>query len=181
MKDPDFLRLTDLFIDKGAPGSLPGKGLPIGNLTSQNFANLYLGPFDHFMREVVGIPGYVRYMDDILMFGHDRSSVRNAVAAAASLMSALRLELKTEVCLRGRVADGVSFLGFRIFPSVIRFDHARARRFARKVREVTRQGSSGVISPDRQVDVMQSVMGWARVGDTAAYTRGVFRRDEGEI
>lgn len=181
VKDPDVLRLTDLFIDKGAPGSLPGRGLPIGNLTSQNFANLYLGPFDHFIKEVIHVPGYVRYMDDILMFDDDRIRVRNAVEAAGSFMSGLCLELKTEVCRRGRVADGVPFLGFNIFPAVIRFDHPRKRRFARKFCEVTRQLSAGTVSPDKLVSTMQSVFGWAGVGDTAAYTRGVCRRHEIEI
>ncbi|HNZ04754.1 MAG TPA: reverse transcriptase/maturase family protein [Myxococcota bacterium] len=175
VKDRAALRLIDQFINKGAPGSLPGKGVPIGNLTSQNFANIYLGPFDHHMKEVVGIPGYVRYMDDILLFGDDRTFIRDAVSAADRFLAGLKLELKTEVCRRGRVADGVSFLGFNVFPSVIRFDAPRRRRFAQKVADVRRRLEAGAISEGQAVAILDSVYGWTGVGDTAAYTRDISR------
>ena len=175
VRDRAALRLIDQFIDKGAPGSPVGKGVPIGNLTSQNFANIYLGPFDHYMKEVVRVPGYVRYMDDILLFGEDKTFIRGAVMAADLFLAGLKLELKTEVCRRGRVADGVSFLGFNIFPGVIRFDAARRRRFARKVADVRRKREAGVLSEGEAVAILDSVYGWAAVGDTAAYTRDISR------
>ncbi|HEY5311090.1 MAG TPA: RNA-directed DNA polymerase [Pirellulales bacterium] len=48
------------------------KGLPIGNLTSQFFANVLLDPIDHFIKEELRVPGYVRYADDLLKFGDDK-------------------------------------------------------------------------------------------------------------
>ena len=53
-----------------------GCGLPIGNLTSQFFANIHLDAFDHFIKHELGVKGYVRYVDDFLIFGADRPTVR---------------------------------------------------------------------------------------------------------
>jgi retron-type reverse transcriptase len=60
IKDPDLLRLLDAFIDHPVPWTEPGKGIPIGNLTSQYFANFYLSGLDHFIKEYLRIEGYVR-------------------------------------------------------------------------------------------------------------------------
>jgi retron-type reverse transcriptase len=64
LKDTACLALLDHIIAHPLPGSRPGKGLPIGNLTSQYFANLYLGELDHLVKERLRCKGYVRYMDD---------------------------------------------------------------------------------------------------------------------
>lgn len=173
VKDRRVLWLTDLFIDKGAPGSPPGTGLPIGNLTSQNFANLYLGPFDHFMKENVGVPGYVRYMDDILLFDNDRARLKNHVSAASEFVSGLCLELKAQAFRTGRTSDGVPFLGFRIFPALIRFDRMRRRRFAKKIADVSKMIMNGGMDDEQAVRVLQSVYGWAGVGTTAAFCRDI--------
>jgi len=87
IKDPEVLWLCDLVIDSSNPQEqvlewFPGddlfapverrKGLPIGNQTSQFFANLYLDPLDHFVKEVLGCRYYIRYVDDILVFGPEK-------------------------------------------------------------------------------------------------------------
>ncbi len=53
----------------GSYCTAPGKGLPIGNLTSQYFGNAYLDEFDHWMKETRRVRHYLRYMDDMLCFG----------------------------------------------------------------------------------------------------------------
>lgn len=77
IKDSQALWLIKLIID-----SVPSPGIPIGNLTSQIFANLYLNELDHYLKETLKCPYYLRYMDDLIVFGDDRaklSEVRNAV------------------------------------------------------------------------------------------------------
>ena len=68
-------RTIDLLsrINYTVAGHAPGKGIPIGNLTSQHFANLYLGEMDHFVKERLRVAGYLRYMDDFLFFGPTKS------------------------------------------------------------------------------------------------------------
>ena len=76
IRDRQLLALLDQIIEAPLPGLPPGRGLPIGNLTSQHFANLYLGELDHFIKERLRVGGYVRYMDDFLLFGATRDGLR---------------------------------------------------------------------------------------------------------
>ena len=100
--DPDALRLIDLILashvectETGWPegGDLfdaeeCAVGLPIGNLTSQFFANIYLDGFDHFVKQSLRAKGYVRYVDDFLIFGGSRTEVRARGEAAAAARAA---------------------------------------------------------------------------------------------
>jgi RNA-directed DNA polymerase len=134
IKDRRFLELCNRITDFGAPGSPPGRGLPIGNLTSQHFANAFLTPLDHLVVHRLRPSGYVRYMDDLLLF--DDSQCRLAeheVAIATFLSESLRLDVKTEATRRGAPSSGVPFLGFRLFPGVIRLLPSRRRRLRKQL------------------------------------------------
>jgi retron-type reverse transcriptase len=69
VKDADLLWLLDTIIDHSPEGLPTGKGMAIGNLTSQHFANLYLSRLDHYVKENLGVRAYARYMDDVILFG----------------------------------------------------------------------------------------------------------------
>ena len=162
IKDPRLLDLIDRFIDHGCPGSPPGKGLPIGNLTSQHFANFYLGPFDRFAKSKLRVPGYVRFMDDVLLFGPDRATIRAWSAACAGFArDTLRLRLRKKAERRGPVHAGVPFLGLRIWPRLIRFDSARVRRVRRHLRALRRPESDD----ERLERRAESVVAWTQVAD----------------
>jgi hypothetical protein len=90
-------------------GHLPGRGLPIGSLTSQHFANSYLGGLDRLIKEELRIKGYVRYMDDLALWSEARSCLRSALATVeAYLRAELGLELKPSPYLN-RMAHGMDF------------------------------------------------------------------------
>lgn len=89
------------------------KGLPIGNLTSQFFANFYLSSLDHFVLEHLKPCGYVRYMDDIVVFENSKENLKSIFAAIQGFCSEnLKLLLKTPVF--GLCKNGVPFLGWNI-------------------------------------------------------------------
>lgn len=69
--DHDIMWLIDTIIAHSAPGMSAGKSVPIGNLTSQHFGNVYLDALDHFVKDCLGIRGYLRYMDDFLLLADD--------------------------------------------------------------------------------------------------------------
>ncbi len=69
------------------------RGLPIGNLTSQFFANVYLNPLDHFVKHELRVKGYVRYMDDFLLFGDDRAALQRQGRQVRQKLAELRLEI----------------------------------------------------------------------------------------
>ena len=115
----------------------PGRGLPIGALTSQHFANLYLGVLDHHVKNDLRCRGYVRYMDDVLLFGDERELLRSWWRHLEPwIADECRLRWKTPQLIRCEA--GVPFLGFRLYASGRRLSGARRRRFARGLRQVAR-------------------------------------------
>ena len=91
----------------------PGRGLPIGNLTSQYFANHYLSGLDHYVKERLGVKAYVRYMDDMLLFGDDRAVLAQAVSSVVDYCrQRLLVELKPPLIVA--VCRGVTFLGYKL-------------------------------------------------------------------
>ncbi len=108
----------------------PGKGLPIGALTSQHFANYYLAGIDRLLLEGCRVRGLVRYMDDLVWWGDDKSAVRDALAQArAYAQERLRLTLKTPVQV-GRSRAGLLFCGYRLLPGRLLLSRRRKRRYA---------------------------------------------------
>lgn len=107
------------------------KGLPIGNLTSQYFANYYLSVADHFATEKLKLP-YVRYMDDMLFFSNDKLELIQKIKEfELFLHTKLNLELKTKTL--NFIKYGFSFLGFRIFPHKIKLGKVAKKRFRQKL------------------------------------------------
>jgi hypothetical protein len=96
-------------------------GLPIGNLTSQHFANRYLSPVDHRLKDRLRVRAYLRYMDDMLVFSDDRAEVESFARAVEEACWRQRLRLHPWQARPTRA--GVTFLGYRILP-----DHIRVRR-----------------------------------------------------
>jgi RNA-directed DNA polymerase len=177
LRDPPTLVLIRTFVEAGAPGSPPGRGLPIGNLTSQYFANFYLDALDRFAQQTLRVPGYVRYMDDILVFGDERAQLADWHGRLdAFVRDTLKLELKSEVTRLSTVEAGVPFLGFRVWPGLIRFDAVRARRFRRRIRLIEAERRRGACDEDSALRRIESLVGWARHGDTRAFRASFFTK-----
>jgi RNA-directed DNA polymerase len=120
-----------------APGMRP-QGLPIGSLTSQHFANSFLSPIDHLVKDRLQARGYLRYMDDMLVFGDDPSVVRRWAEAIEARALALRLRLHPWEVRPTR--SGVNVLGFRILPTEVRI---RRSSVARAERLLARAAATG--------------------------------------
>lgn len=111
----------------------PGYGLPIGSLTSQHLANFYLGAFDRFVKESLRINGYVRYMDDMILWRESTSSLKETLEASRSfLCDQLHLEFKPHPYIN-HVRHGVDFLGCRVYPDHKVLNRRSKRRFQRKL------------------------------------------------
>ncbi len=119
-KDPHLLRIFDRIL--GSYAVQPGRGVPIGNLTSQYFANHYLAPADHYAREVLCVPAYVRYMDDMVLWHNDKAALLEAGRRFQEYTrERLKLELKP-FCLNKNTA-GLPFLGYLLYPDTTRLAH----------------------------------------------------------
>ena len=163
IKDPDLLWLLDVFIGHPVPWTTLGKGIPIGNLTSQHFANFYLSGLDHFIKECLYIEGYVRYMDDFVLFADEKNTLWDAARRIKDyLVGKLRLMIKEGSVLLAPTFQGLPFLGVRIFPGVIRLDRRGWRRFRRKT--IIRQNMlhRGLLGEDNWTASMTSLVGHTR-------------------
>lgn len=171
--DPALLELLDRILAVGASGPGP-VGLPIGNLTSQHFGNFYLGALDQYARRTLRVPAMVRYMDDVLVFGPDKATVRRwADAVGAWVPARLGLEVKTEATVVAPVRVGLPFLGFRVWPRLLRLDGARARRFRRRLRTLARLLAAGVLTEAQAQRRGGAVVAWAAHGDTLRFRQRV--------
>lgn len=128
------------------PGS--GRGLPIGALTSQYLANLYLGTLDHHVKDDLGAKRYCRYMDDVVSFG-DRDEMRSLLGSVRSFVEdVLGLRLNDRATRLVRVRDGVPFLGLRIYPRAVRVRPDRLRRLRQRLRALDARLADGAVTED---------------------------------
>jgi len=134
-KDNGLLNIVEKIIDSYCTS--PEKGVPIGNLTSQYFANHYLAQLDHYVKEILKIRAYVRYMDDMVLW-HDDHSV--LLKAGRQLQSYLKNELDLILkpfCLN-RNKHGLPFLGYLIYPARTRLSQRSRARFRNKLKAYER-------------------------------------------
>jgi hypothetical protein len=144
-----------------------------GNLTSQYFANLYLGELDHFVKEQLRIAGYVRYMDDSLVFGDEKPALHEALAAIRGFLAErLKLGLKEEAVRIAPVREGISFLGFRVYPGTIRVGRDKWSRFKLIVREQEEAYLAGEIDEEELARSVASMIGHVLHADTLAPGNG---------
>jgi len=159
-KDKNFLDLLGVIIDHRVPSYLDGKGLPIGNLTSQYFANFYLDYLDHFVKEQLRIPGYLRYMDDFISFSDDKSELQRAHNKIEKFLAdSLQLRLKKKVTMLAPISEGVPFLGFNIYPAMIRIKRENLVRMRNKIRRKEEKYINGLISEKSLAQSISSMVG----------------------
>lgn len=143
-----------------------GRGLPIGNLTSQFWANVLLNELDHFVKENLRSPGYVRYVDDFLLFGQDKAALWQLHQQIAGYLAGLRLTLHPRKCHVMPTSQGVPFLGFRLFPTHRRLLGDSLRRARQRLRWQRQAMAHGELPPEAMRRSLASWIGHAQHGDT---------------
>ena len=133
------------------------KGIPIGNLTSQFFANVYLNGFDHYIKEQLKCRHYIRYVDDFVVFHNEKVFLHEAKSCIKEYLGSLRLRLHPEKSRIFRVRDGVEFLGYRVFPTHRLLKKENALLMRRKMKKMSLQYQNGMIALQ---DVQQRIQSW---------------------
>ncbi len=142
------------------------RGLPIGNQTSQFFANVYLDALDHFVKDRLRVPGYVRYCDDFLAFSDDKRELASLRAAIVKFLEDFRLVLHPDKSVIFPASQGIRFLGYRVFPSHRLLAKENVRRFRRRLRSMQRDFARGAITLDQVRPRIRSWIGHAGHADT---------------
>jgi RNA-directed DNA polymerase len=166
-KDRRLLMLLGKIIDSYSVA--PGKGLPIGSLTSQHFANFYLGVCDRFVKEYCRIPGYVRYMDDMALWATSTAELRETQqAVTAFLAERLQLNVKPTPFIN-RTKRGMDFLGCRVFPTHQALNARSRRRFQRKLADLERALCIGWITEAQAQVRGQALVAFTRTLDVKSW------------
>ena len=149
----------------------PGRGLPIGALTSQYLGNFFLDPLDHWMTQTRGMKRYLRYMDDFLVFGHS-DELRSLLKDCAAVLDGFGLRLKNGGVIN-RCETGVPWLGFVVYPDRLRLNRLGRRRLRRRLKDLERGWEDGEIGELELQSRSESLFAHARVGDDFAWRRMV--------
>ena len=152
---PDTLRLVKLIVASSPPRPetllhyFPGdtlftpherpRGLPLGNQTSQFFANVYLNPLDHMIVRNLRPGAYARYVDDLLLFSDSKEELRELHRQIREFLYGYRLTLHPAKSRVYWCREGFPFLGFRLFPTHARLARPNVVRFRRRLRQLHAQ------------------------------------------
>jgi len=131
-KDPNLINLFSNLIESYEVS--PECGLPIGNLLSQHFANMYLGTLDHEIKDCWQCGGYVRYMDDFIIFTEFPEQEKQLYSRVQTFLQEV-LHLTLNVPVINATAHGIPFLSYSVHSDHLRLSLKAKRRFQIKIRQ----------------------------------------------
>lgn len=160
-KDSRLLGIFERIIDSYGHG----KGVPIGNLTSQYFANYYLSEVDHYMKEKLKVEVYVRYMDDVVLMSKDKDKLRRLVHSYICFVSEhLGLEVKPPII--SRTCFGIAFLGYKVYAKKLLLNGKGKRRYRKNLCKLEGLYSKSKISETEYSNRLLSLLAYIRFADT---------------
>lgn len=189
---PVTLRLCGKIIDSGV-GVLSGeytmryfsgdglfaverpRGLPIGNLTSQFWANVYMNELDQYVKHTLKCKGYVRYVDDFLLFADDKITLHRWRSEIISMLGNLRLTIHENRAQPRPVEQGIPFLGFTVYPTHRRLKRSKGTAYRRHLKTLLRRFQDGEITREQGRASVMAWLGHVRHGDTYGLRRAIFR------
>jgi len=151
------------------------RGLPIGNLTSQFWANVLLNELDQFVKRELHCPAYVRYVDDFLLFAHSKQQLWEWKAAIRERLAALRLALHERESTVYPVISGIPFLGFRLYPTHRRLKRRNGVAFVRRFRTLRHAAARGEITPEALRQRVRSWIAHTSHGNTYRLRRALLK------
>jgi RNA-directed DNA polymerase len=150
------------------------RGLPIGNLTSQFWANVYLNELDQFVKHTLHCKAYVRYVDDFLLFADDKITLHQWRDAIIQFLASLRLTLHETRAQPKPVTQGIPFLGFTVYPSHRRLKRTTGLRYRRHLKNLYQTYIVGKITRKQGRESVMAWLGHVLHGDTWALRRKLF-------
>ncbi len=162
--DKDIRSLLREIIRSSCDSCVEGrkKGIPIGNLTSQLFANVYLNELDHYIKEQLHVRYYIRYMDDIVMCDTDKMKLTTLRLSIVRFLSEiLLLSVHPGKIISAPIELGIPFLGYILFPHHTRLRGATVKRCMKRMKKYNHIYAHGGISPVYMQSLFASWRGYA--------------------
>jgi len=140
IKDKDTIRLIGIIISSFSTG--PHKGIPLGNITSQLFANIYLNELDYYIKHNLRIKYYIRYCDDFVIINNNKEYLDKLIPIIDNfLKERLKLSLHPDKIITRKYSQGVDFLGYISFPHYRILRNKTKKRMFKKIRQGAREHS----------------------------------------
>lgn len=138
----------------------PGKGIPLGNLTSQLFSNIYLNQLDQFITKTMGLQGYIRYADDVAFVGRSKIFLESLIPIVQDFLeNKLKLTLHPRKIVLRKWHQGVDFLGYVIFPHYTILRTKTKHRMLRRLTAKRYAVEQGLLDQDSYAQCVQSYLG----------------------
>jgi retron-type reverse transcriptase len=191
LKCADTLWLIDTILDTASDGESPidyfpgdtlltplerPRGIPIGNLTSQFFANVYLNGFDLYIKETLKVTKYLRYVDDYALFSDDRGFLQHCRIATEAYLANLRLKIHPIKSQLTQTKHAASFVGFRVLPDRIRVRNHNLQTGRKRLKRLSLAHGKGELSDREIVQSLQSWNAHLAHGDTWRLRQQIFNQ-----
>lgn len=190
IRDDDMIFLLDKTVNSSEtnfglpPGKSPGevkrsdrvseKGMPVGNLSSQMFANLYLNELDQYCKRTLGIHFYVRYMDDVIILHQDKDQLHEWKRIIDTfLKEKLQLDLNEKTCIRP-ITLGVEFCGYKIWNTHIKLRKSTALKMKRNLKKLQKEYAAGEVTVEEAKQTISSYLGILKHCDSYSLKRTIF-------
>ena len=142
------------------------RGLPIGNMSSQFWANVYLHELDLYMSHVLGAETWARYVDDLVVFSNDKGKLWNIRRETIKFLEKLRLVIHEGSAQPTPTSQGITFLGFRIFPEYARLKRQKLINANRKISDSLQATRNAEITEKHFQDQLRGWLNHVRWGNT---------------
>ncbi|MGI0141351.1 MAG: RNA-directed DNA polymerase [Candidatus Micrarchaeales archaeon] len=176
IKDPDVIWLIKTIL-KNHKSETEGKGMPIGNLTSQFFANVYLNELDQFVKHTLKAKCYIRYVDDFVILHTDRKMLEKWRAEIDEFLhSTLKVQLHPEKTRVVKLNEGVTLLGFRVFYKYKLLKKSNAKRIWKRLDKFKQRYDKGEITTEEVIGSLEGWFAYAKFADTYTLRKKVAAR-----
>ena len=163
--DQKVLWLIKIIVESSNKES--GRGIPIGNLTSQLFANVYLNELDQFAKHQLRIKYYIRYMDDFLILANSKKEIHRIKKQIQEfLWNELKLELHSKKANVFPVEKGMDFLGYQIFENYRLLRKSTVKRFIKRTKFYQKRLNRGLMTQEKFNQSLQSWLAYASFGNS---------------
>ncbi len=176
VKDERVIWLIEIII-KNHNTEVPGKGLPLGNLTSQFFANFYLDEFDHFVKQELKARYYLRYVDDFVILHRSQKILEEwKIKIEEFLTKKLQITLHPEKTKIIPLRNGITLLGFRLFVKYRLLKKSNATRIWKRLDKLKQKYYWGETSREEVVRSLEGWLAYAEFANTYKFRKKVMTR-----
>ena len=172
IKDEDMIDLIRIIL-RNFEGKIKGKGLPLGNYTSQFFANVYLNNLDYFVKHRLKAKYYIRYVDDFVILHKDKKVLLKFKDKIEKYLKNLRLELHPDKSEIHALRNGITFLGYRVFYHYKLLRTRNIRYFKNKLNKKIKFYRGGLIKKEDIESFLHGWMGYSKFANTHKFNQKI--------